>query len=56
MRRKDREMSKEFALEVIDKCRYATLATVSGGGSPYCVPLSIAPKGRVYIFPLRFGR
>lgn len=40
MRRKDREMPKEFALQVVDKCQYATLSMISDG-KPYCVPLSI---------------
>jgi len=40
MRRKDREMPREFALDVVDKCQYATLAMISEG-KPYCVPLSI---------------
>lgn len=40
MRRKDREMNREFALSVVDKCEYATLATVSVDGSPYIVPIS----------------
>lgn len=49
MRRKDREKGKEFALAVIDKCEYATLATVNEDGSPYCIPISI---GRIddYIY------
>ena len=41
MRRKDREMPEEFALSIIDKCEYATLATVNEDGNPYCVPISI---------------
>ncbi|MDE7337416.1 MAG: pyridoxamine 5'-phosphate oxidase family protein [Clostridia bacterium] len=42
MRRKDREMSKEFALQVVDKCEWATLATITPNNTPYCVTLSIA--------------
>ena len=30
MRRKDREMSKDFALEVADKCEYAVLSMTDG--------------------------
>jgi nitroimidazol reductase NimA-like FMN-containing flavoprotein (pyridoxamine 5'-phosphate oxidase superfamily) len=41
MRRKDREMPKEFAEQVADKCDYAVLATVNADGTPYCVPISI---------------
>ena len=42
MRRKDREMPENFALNITDKCAYVVLATVSPDGSPYCVPLSMA--------------
>lgn len=45
MRRKDREKSKEYALSVVDKCEYATLATVNDDGSPYCIPISIVRNG-----------
>ena len=41
MRRKDREQSREFALEVVDTCPYAVLATVNADGTPYCVPVTI---------------
>lgn len=42
MRRKDREMSKDFALEVADKCEYAVLSmTDARNNAPYCVPISI---------------
>ena len=50
MRRKDREMSKEFALALADKCAYAVMATVSPDGSPYCVPLSFAREGEWLYF------
>ena len=40
MRRKDRQMPKEFALQVVDKCEYAVLSMLSNG-NPYCVPLTI---------------
>lgn len=42
MRRKDRQMPKEWAMEIIDKCEWATLATIDTVGMPYCIPLSIA--------------
>lgn len=41
MRRKDREMSKDFALEVADKCEYAVLSMTDVHNAPYCVPISI---------------
>ena len=42
MRRKDREQTKEFALNVADSCDYAVMSMVDPEGKPYCVPLSIA--------------
>lgn len=42
MRRKDREMNKEFALKVIDKCCYSVLSVISPENKPYAVPLSMA--------------
>ncbi len=45
MRRKDREMPKEFAEYVADTCGYAVLATVNADGTPYCIPVSIARDG-----------
>ena len=45
MRRKDREMSRDFALAVADKCAYSVMATVNPDGAPYCIPLSMAREG-----------
>jgi nitroimidazol reductase NimA-like FMN-containing flavoprotein (pyridoxamine 5'-phosphate oxidase superfamily) len=57
MRRKDRERDRNFAEEVVDRCRYAVLATVNDDGSPYCVPLSIVRDGeRIYFHCAREGR
>jgi len=42
MRRKDREMNEEFALNIVDKCEWATLCAITTQNAPYCVPLSIA--------------
>lgn len=42
MRRKDRQMPKEWAINIADKCEWATLAMTAPDGYPYCVPLSIA--------------
>ena len=50
MRRKDRELSRDEALAVIDKCQYAVMATVNPDGSPYCLPLSIAREGESIFF------
>lgn len=45
MRRKDREMDQAFAFMVLDRCEYATLATVNPDGTPYCIPVTIAREG-----------
>ena len=41
MRRKDREMSREFALSVADKCEYAVLSVITPDNKPYAVALSV---------------
>ena len=41
MRRKDREMDRNFALAVTDKCEYATLGMTTPDGAPYCIPVTI---------------
>lgn len=50
MRRKDREMSREFGLEVIDRAAYGVLSVVDSDGAPYALPLSIVRDGRICIF------
>lgn len=50
MRRKDREMPREFALEVSDKCEYAVLSMVDVSGEPYCVPVTIVRIGNSVYF------
>lgn len=50
MRRKDREMPREFALAVIDKCMYATLSTAGADGMPYGIPVSPAREGDAVYF------
>lgn len=50
MRRKDREMDRAFALDVIDRCAYAVMSMVSPDGSPYGVPLSIVRIGEYIYF------
>ena len=50
MRRKDREQSRDFALELADKCSYSVMATVNPDGSPYCTPLSMAREGEWLYF------
>ncbi len=41
MRRKDREMNREFGLKVIDKANHGILSMVDKEGDPYGIPLSI---------------
>jgi len=48
MRRKDRERGREFALEVIDRCEYGTVAFQ--GAEPYCLPLSLVRVGEDLYF------
>lgn len=56
MRRKDREMDKDFAYAVIDKAEFGTLATVNADGNPYCIPISIARKGdKIYLHSAKLG-
>ena len=50
MRRKDRELSRDLALSITDKCAYSILATVNPDGSPYCIPLSMAREGEWFYF------
>lgn len=49
MRRKDREISYEEGLNIIDKCGYAVLS-VCDGSNPYSVPLSVCRKGSSVFF------
>jgi hypothetical protein len=50
MRRKDRETSREFALEIVDKCEYAVLSVIDADGLPYCVPITIVRDGEAVYF------
>jgi len=56
MRRKDREMSAEFGLEVIDRADFGVLSLVDLQGEVYSVPLSIARDGmQLYFHSARSG-
>ncbi|SET61402.1 hypothetical protein SAMN05660297_02930 [Natronincola peptidivorans] len=49
MRRKDRELQKDEALEILDKSLYGVLSTVSEDGFPYGVPINhIYIDGSIY--------
>ncbi len=50
MRRKDREMSAEFAYEVADKCEWMTVAVNGIDGAPYCTAVSPARDKNVMYF------
>lgn len=50
MRRKDREMDKNSALAVADKCEYAVLSLISPEGKPYAIPLSVVRDGENMYF------
>lgn len=58
MRRKDREMDRNFGLEVLDRAVYAVLSVCeAGSGLPYSLPLSIVRIGcSVYFHSAREGR
>lgn len=57
IRRKDREISQEEALELLDSGEYGTLSTVGEDGQPYGVPLSYAHKnGCIYFHCARDGQ
>ncbi len=56
MRRKDREMSADFGLEVIDRAEFGVLSLVNLQGEVYSVPLSIARDGmQLYFHSARSG-
>ncbi len=57
MRRKDRQMPKEWAMQIVDKCQWATIATIDTDGMPYCIPLSIARiDGAIYFHCAKEGK
>lgn len=57
MRRKDRQMDKEFALEVIDKASFGVVSMVDEKDEPHGLPLSIVREGNnLYFHSARDGR
>lgn len=50
MRRKDREMDKEFGKRVIDKARYGIVSMVDEKNEPHGLPLSIVRDGDYLYF------
>lgn len=56
MRRKDREMSRDFGYYVIDKARYGILSMIDGD-EPYGIPLSIVRhEENLYFHSAKDGR
>lgn len=53
MRRKDREMNKDFAFSVLDKAPFVTLSMVNED-KPYSVPVSIARDNDILYFHCAF--
>lgn len=41
MRRKDREMDKEFGMDLIDKSRYGVISMLDEDDEPYGIPISL---------------
>ena len=58
MRRKDREMGKEFAMHIIDNSRYGVISMIDvENNQPYGVPLSIVrDENNLYFHSAMDGR
>jgi nitroimidazol reductase NimA-like FMN-containing flavoprotein (pyridoxamine 5'-phosphate oxidase superfamily) len=50
MRRKDREISQQEAVELLVKAEYGVLSTIDNNGQPYGVPLSYVYKDNAVYF------
>ena len=50
MRREDREMDKNFAFYVTDKCEYAVIAMTDDDKKPYCLPVTIVRDNDIIYF------
>ena len=50
MRRKDREISQQETVELLEKAEYGVLSTVDKNGQPYGVPLSYVYKDNAIYF------
>ena len=50
MRRKDRELSREEALEIIDSCEYGVISCVDDDGEIFSVPISpVRVGGSIFV-------
>lgn len=47
MRRSDRQLTEQNAYDILEKCEYGILSTVSNTGTPYGIPISYAYKNGV---------
>jgi nitroimidazol reductase NimA-like FMN-containing flavoprotein (pyridoxamine 5'-phosphate oxidase superfamily) len=50
MRRKDKEIGRDEAIDLLTKCEYGVLSTVGNDGQPYGVPLNYAYKDNCIYF------
>lgn len=50
MRRKDREMGREFGIEVIDNAAYGVVSIIDENNEPYGIPLSMVRDGNNLYF------
>ena len=50
MRRKDREMDRDWGLQVIDRASFGVLSMTDTNGDPYAIPLSIARDNEYLYF------
>ena len=50
MRRKDKEIGKDEAIDLLTECEYGVLSTVGNDGQPYGVPLNYAVKDNCIYF------
>ena len=50
MRRKDREMDKEFGIKIIDNSNYGIVSMIDENNEPYGIPLSIVRDGNNLYF------
>ncbi len=56
MQMKERELSLEDAMEILEEGEFATIATVDPDGTPYCVPVSyVIIDGNMYIHTGKAG-
>ena len=50
IRRKDKEIGKDEAIQLLTKCEYGVLSTVGNDGQPYGVPLNYTYKNNCIYF------